>query len=486
MPGGQARRRWAGRPGGGRAPTARWPRPPGASAPPDGARPRPRTTPPRTPGPARPARRWRAPTPAVPGPRSGRRAWPPPPGAHGSRRPRPARPGAGPGRPPPRPAWSGTSGRPPPRRPRDRGSGPGPPRSWSRRSVRPARGPGRTPRRGRSGRRRPGPRRFPVRPRRPAGPGPGTAGPCRSRSSGRGPPAGTGTPPVPSGRRPSPPRTPGSAGAGAAGASSILPEPVAHAPHGLDRRTSERPVDLLAQVPHVHLEDVPVPPEREVPRVLHQRGPRDGLAGAAHQLLEQRELLRGQRGRGVAPADLVGGRIEHEVAHREDRGPLRRRPPDQRPEPGVELGERERLREVVVRARVEPPHPVVHAVARGEDQDRSPPPVAPEPVHHLHTVAVGQSQVEDHGVVVVLERERRSLGTGGRHVHRVALLAEAPRQQAGHPRMVLDHQGTHGLRPDYAAVTRGTEPGRARPSPGRRWRTPRSPARSPSHRPCGR
>ena len=58
-------------------------------------------------------------------------------------------------------------------------------------------------------------------------------------------------------------------------------EPVAHQPHGLQRRAAERLVDALPQLPYVHLDDVGVALEGEVPDVLEDRGLGQHLAGAA-------------------------------------------------------------------------------------------------------------------------------------------------------------------------------------------------------------
>src|SRR4051794_27729178 len=101
-----------------------------------------------------------------------------------------------------------------------------------------------------------------------------------------------------------------SAGRESAGDSSsaILAQPVARAADRLDRPDPEGPVDLLAQVAHVDLDDVRALPGPEVPGGVEQLALAEHLARAAHQRLEQRELPRRELdpgrppGRGRPPA----------------------------------------------------------------------------------------------------------------------------------------------------------------------------------------
>ena len=78
-----------------------------------------------------------------------------------------------------------------------------------------------------------------------------------------------------------------------------------------------------------------------------------------HEQLEQRELLRRQLDRLAGPVDVMGRRIEAEVAHLQDRRPLHGSASNQRPDAREQLHEVEGFGEVVVRAHVEAGHPVV-------------------------------------------------------------------------------------------------------------------------------
>ena len=108
--------------------------------------------------------------------------------------------------------------------------------------------------------------------------------------------------------------------AAALGAHRRRREAVAGAAHGLDRRAAERPVELVAQVADVDLDDVRVALEVVVPDVVEDVALRHDLALAAQQVLEQRELARRQVD--SAPAPPRGRRVEPEVAGLEHGRPL--------------------------------------------------------------------------------------------------------------------------------------------------------------------
>ena len=70
----------------------------------------------------------------------------------------------------------------------------------------------------------------------------------------------------------------------------------------------------------------------------------------------------------------------------------------QRADPGQQLGQPERLGDVVVGAGVEADHGVHLVRPGGEDQHRDRPAVGTDPPAHLEAVDVRQAEVEDHQV----------------------------------------------------------------------------------------
>jgi hypothetical protein len=224
---------------------------------------------------------------------------------------------------------------------------------------------------------------------------------------------------------------------------SLLSQPVADAAHGLDRVGAERPVDLLAQVPDVDVDDVRTALERKVPRSVEELGARQRDAGAAHEHLEESELLRAQVELTVAAPRLVRGRVETQRPDLEHGGPFRGRPAREGAEAGEQLVEGEGLRQVVVGSRIEPAHAILDRVTRGQHQDRRPDPVLAEPAADVEAVDARQHHVEDDRVVVDGLRHPESGFPAVRHVGRVPLLAQPAAEQLAELLLVLDHEHAH-------------------------------------------
>src|SRR5215210_699327 len=151
-------------------------------------------------------------------------------------------------------------------------------------------------------------------------------------------------------------------------APAVRAQAIARAAHGLDRLDAERPVDLLAQVADVDVDDVRAVLVLAIPRVLEQLEAVEDLAGAAHERVEQGELLGRQLDLGLPAPDPPRRGVEPEVARLEHGGAPERAPARERAQPRGQLLEGERLGEVVVGARVEPAHAVLDRVAGGEHE----------------------------------------------------------------------------------------------------------------------
>jgi hypothetical protein len=183
-----------------------------------------------------------------------------------------------------------------------------------------------------------------------------------------------------------------------------------------------------------------------VPDVLEDRRPGERLATVLHEEAQERELL----GREVhllpAALDDVASRVDDERTAPKGSRALRRPPTEEGPEPAEELGEGERLDQVVVRPSVEPGDPVGDGVASGqhEDRDRDAPP--PELLAHGEAVEDGEHDVEDDGVVGPgpgLPQALAAVRGGG---DGEAGVLEALTEQVAHLGVVLDHQDLHGAR----------------------------------------
>src|SRR5712692_11816415 len=83
--------------------------------------------------------------------------------------------------------------------------------------------------------------------------------------------------------------------------------------------------------------------EVEPPDLLGEHGPREHPARAAHEVLEQRVLARGQAHAPCPAAHLASGRIKRQVAHAEHRARALPTAPEEGAHPGQKLLEGERL-----------------------------------------------------------------------------------------------------------------------------------------------
>jgi hypothetical protein len=109
-----------------------------------------------------------------------------------------------------------------------------------------------------------------------------------------------------------------------------------------------------------------------------------GHAGRApHEDLQDAELGAGEGGPLPADHHFPRGRVELDVPDLDPGRLADRRPALQRPDPGQQLAEVERLDQVVVRARVQARDPVGRGVPRGEHQDRGGGAAAAQPLHQV-------------------------------------------------------------------------------------------------------
>ncbi len=122
-----------------------------------------------------------------------------------------------------------------------------------------------------------------------------------------------------------------------------------------------------------------------------------------------------------------------------------------------QLGGRERLREVVVAAELEPEHAVDLSVTRGEEDHRNLRRL-PQALDHLEPVDVGEPDVEHHEAgPVVADRLEPGL-TARRLQHPVALAGEIELDEVGDVRFVVDDEdrspfhGSHGRTPRARSV----------------------------------
>ena len=167
---------------------------------------------------------------------------------------------------------------------------------------------------------------------------------------------------------------------------------------------------------------------------------REGPSGVAHEEEQQLELagLQGQHLAGLGGLARLRIQDEGAVGHRA-RAERATGPPQQVAHASHQLGEVERLDDVVVGARLQAGHALLRRVARREDQDGDAATRRAQLAHEVEAVAVRQAEVEDQGPELVLERGLRVLQRHG-DLGVESLLVEGLEQLAADAVVVLDEE----------------------------------------------
>src|SRR6266540_4273380 len=134
----------------------------------------------------------------------------------------------------------------------------------------------------------------------------------------------------------------------------------------------------------MHVDQVRNVVELVVPDMLGNRLTGEDLVGVPHQEFKQAILLGREGDRLTAALDRVVARVERQLRHFEngtdERGLTARQGADAR----QQLGKREWLYEVVVRAAVEPSDAILNRITSSEHEYRRCHPTTPARVAHCH------------------------------------------------------------------------------------------------------
>jgi hypothetical protein len=132
--------------------------------------------------------------------------------------------------------------------------------------------------------------------------------------------------------------------------------------------------------------------------------------------------------------------------------------PEERADPGHQLGEGERLHQVVVGARVEAQHPILHRVSGGQDEHRELPALRAERPQDLDPAAAGQHEVEQHEIEPLAAGQEEALLAVRGDPDLVPLGREPVGEGPRHLPLVFHDEDTHGV--SRAADSIGAAPRR--------------------------
>ena len=130
-------------------------------------------------------------------------------------------------------------------------------------------------------------------------------------------------------------------------------------------------------------------------------------------------------------------------AYLQDRAGIARRPAHQGLHPGHQLGDLERLGEVVIGPGVEPFYLLVQLATGGQHQHRGVYPLAAPLLEHAQTIATRQAEIQDDGVIGFGLAEKTRLVAIVAEIGHKAGQAQLFRQLACQDLFIFNYQNSH-------------------------------------------
>ena len=175
--------------------------------------------------------------------------------------------------------------------------------------------------------------------------------------------------------------------------------------------------------------------------------------GVGQQEPQEAELRGGEIDGAAPPPHLVGVLVHLEVGEGEPVGARPRPvgPTEDRPDPGDQLLQAERLRDVIVATDRQAADLVLGRVAGREEQDRRRPPPVEQALLHLEPIDVGEHDVEDDEVRSERFDELDRVATVPGRLHVEPLVPKSRRHEVGDVRLVVDDKYPPWLGPGRIA-----------------------------------
>jgi hypothetical protein len=213
--------------------------------------------------------------------------------------------------------------------------------------------------------------------------------------------------------------------------------------NGLNELLAATSVDFVAQIVHVHIDDVRKCVKVLVPDMLGDHGSGEDAASVPHHIFKQGIFFEGQVDPLSSPDYFAGGRVEDEIIDLEYTGALGSSSAEEGPNPRKQFIDGEWFGEVVVRSRVEPLDPLVDLRLGGQNEDGG---LDTGPANALENIEAGQRgqhEIDDDQVVARGERHLKAFRPVLAQIHGVALLFKRALDEAADFRFVFDDKDTH-------------------------------------------
>ena len=200
---------------------------------------------------------------------------------------------------------------------------------------------------------------------------------------------------------------------------------------------------LLADPADEHLDRVGVAIKILGIDVVDQLAARHHLAPVLHQVTQHPELVGGELDGGSFVPYLRRRHVEPYPANLEDGAGVARRPAHQRLYPCHQLGDLERLGEVVIGPGVEPLNLLVQLTAGGQHQHRGVHPLATPLLEHAQTIATRQAEIQNDGIIGLGLAEKTRLVAIVAEIGHKSGQAQLFRQLACQDLFIFNYQNSH-------------------------------------------
>ena len=119
-------------------------------------------------------------------------------------------------------------------------------------------------------------------------------------------------------------------------------------------------------------------------------------------------------------------------------------PANERLDAREQFGEGEGLREIIVAPGPQAAHAIVHGSFRAQDDDRHFHPLRPPLLDHAEAIETGEHQIDNGGVVVIVQSEVQAVIPTLRSVHGEARLLQPFADEFGDFSVIFDEEDAHG------------------------------------------
>src|SRR5579871_4694938 len=257
---------------------------------------------------------------------------------------------------------------------------------------------------------------------------------------------------------------------------------------GVDERIGLLAVDLAADPSDVDIDDVGGRVKMQIPYMLKQHRPRHHVAFVANEIFEHLEFPRQQVDAATAAARGARYQVEREIAdpqHRflHDSGAAARQGVD----PRKQLGEGERLDEVVVAAGAQAAHPVVYLAECADDERRCGDAAFPQAADDRNAVEARQHAIDHHHRIFSGASARQTVIAVHGEIDLIAVRGEGLHELPGRFRIVFYDKNAaetshHDVAPPVIAMITSILSSKRCPNTDfsvRNWRISHLPAQGP-------